>query len=259
MARCCVVIPTYREADSMAALLPQVFAQQAALAAVELWVVVVDDDPAPEERAVWSELQDGYPRLRVLHGAKRGLGIAYQRGFDYALDTLAPDWVMQMDGDGQHDAAMIPALVRACQAPVRAVIGSRFAPGGTTPSFSARRRWASLGGNWLLYRGLGGGAGLPRLADYTSGFRCLEAQALRECLPACRGEGAGGRGYAFQSSLIAAFMLAGQEVAEIPIAFGQRRHGHSKLTARDCWEFVLNVRRLRRRRKAWANSASASG
>src|SRR6185437_14203838 len=154
------------------------------------------------------------------------------------------------------------------QAPVRAVIGSRFAPGGTTPSFSARRRWASLGGNWLLYRGLGGGAGLPRLADYTSGFRCLEAQALRECLPACRGEGAGGRGYAFQSSLIAAFMLAGREVAEIPIAFGQWLMQAGTRTRVD-WTAVMSSRFflsfsaknawLSMTRSAGSGSASAMG
>jgi len=255
MARCCVVIPTFREGETMPTLLARVFAQQAALAPIELWVVAVDDDPVADEVEVWRGLQRAHPRLRVLHGEKRGLGVAYQRGFDFTLETLAPDYVVQMDGDGQHDPAMIPALVRACRAPARAAIGSRFAPGGTTPAFSARRRWASLGGNWLIHRG----TGLPRLRDYTSGFRCLEGGSLRICLNACRGQGAGGRGYAFQSSLIAEFLMTGGGVVEIPIAFGQRRHGRSKLAGRDCWEFLLNIRRLRARRKQCRNTAAASG
>ena len=227
----------------MPTLLPAIFAQQAHLPRHELWVVMVNDDPPGESAEVLDALQKEFARLRVVRGRKRGLGVAYQRGFAYALETLAPQLLVQMDGDWQHDPAALPALVRACAPGVAAVVGSRFAPGGATPAFSWRRRATSHVGNWLIHHL----TGLPHLHDYTSGFRCLDAAALARCLDECRQDKLATRGYAFQSSLITELLLTGAPVVEVPIQFGQRRYGDSKLGGRDYLEFALNLRRLRAR------------
>lgn len=243
MPRCCVVIPTYREALHLTSLLPEVFAQQAQIPSHELWVVVVNDDAPDGSNAVLDGLQAAHPRLQVLHGPKQGLGVAYARGFAHAMATLAPNLLVQMDGDWQHDPRMLPILVRHCAPPVAAVIGSRFAPGGSTPTFSRRRRLTSRIGNGLIHRV----AGLPHLHDYTSGFRCLATGTLANALAALEQDRLAARGYAFQSSLIAELLLGGAGVVEIPIAFGERRHGHSKLGVRDYAEFMRNLGKLRAR------------
>ncbi len=254
MRRCCVVLPAYCEARHLSSLLPALFAQQANLPGDELWVVVVDDD-SPDGTAILVEtLIATHPRLRLLQGAKRGLGEAYQRGFAHARASLAPDLLVQMDADWQHDPAALPGLISACHAPVDIAIGSRFTPGGLTPAFSARRRAVSRAGNRLLH----GWAGLPYLADYTSGFRCLRAELAWQLVERCRQDGLARRGYAFQSSLIAEALLGGARIVEVPIAFGTRRHGRSKLRARDYWEFALNLRRLRRRVRSQPPAAAAT-
>ncbi|MGH3182796.1 MAG: glycosyltransferase, partial [Streptosporangiaceae bacterium] len=136
--RCCVVIPAYNEAEHLPALLAEVFQQQSGIAPYELWVVVVDDNSPDGSDRVLAELSAIYPRLTALHGPKLGLGIAYQRGFAHALEHLRPELLMQMDSDFQHDPKMLPTLVRHCQPGVAAVVGSRFAPGASTPYFSWR-------------------------------------------------------------------------------------------------------------------------
>jgi dolichol-phosphate mannosyltransferase len=67
--------------------------------------------------------------------------------------------------------------------------------------------------------------GLP-YRDLTGGFKCLSATALRaiglETLTA--------KGYAFQIETTFRAARAGLRITEIPIAFGERRHGSSKMS-----------------------------
>lgn len=249
MAVCCVVLPAYCEAANLEGVLEGIFAQAPHMPGVELWALVVDDNSPDGTLALLETLAAQYPRLRWIRGPKQGLGAAYQRGFRWALAKLNPALLVQMDADGQHDPAALPALVRACQAGAGAVVGSRFAPGGATPAFSRRRRWTSRAGSGLIHRL----AMLPRLHDYTSGYRCLEAGVAARALAACERDQLARRGYAFQSSLIAEVLLGGAAVSEVPIQFGVRRHGRSKLQWGDYVEFALNLRRLRRRSRRGAN------
>lgn len=64
------------------------------------------------------------------------------------------------------------------------------------------------------------------------------------------------RGYSFQASLLCELLWNGARIKEIPIVFGERPHGKSKLALRDQCEFVVNLfcLRLRRPRQALANS-----
>lgn len=243
LIRCCIVMPTYREAGHLPELVPEIFAQAALLPIHEIWVLIVDDDSPDDTAAVVAALQSRYPRLLCLRGKKQGLGIAYMRGFRHAMQAVHPQLLVQMDGDSQHEPAALPTLIGLCRDEVTVVIGSRFAPGGTTPAFSRRRRWTSRAGNWLVQRASGG----PRLGDYTSGFRCLDAGLAARALDALAEDDLAGRGYAFQSSLLCEMIWLGARAVELPIVFGQRAHDRSKLTWKDYVEFADNLRRLRRR------------
>src|SRR2546425_10616854 len=126
------------------------------------------------------------------------------------------------------------------------VIGSRFVVGGSTPNFPWHRRWVSILGTRLV-RWFGG---LPPLADCTSGYRCIRADLLARCdfktLPA--------RGYSFQSLLLFELMRNGARVIEVPILFGERKQGESKLSLRDKIEFLVELVRLRRKRASRQSS-----
>lgn len=103
-----------------------------------------------------------------------GIGGAVQAGFKYALER-GYQYVVQLDGDGQHLAEEVPLLLE----PVRAgrcemAIGSRFVDGASAYEGSAVRRFATK----LLSRICGALSG-NRITDATSGFRAYGPRALQ--------------------------------------------------------------------------------
>jgi dolichol-phosphate mannosyltransferase len=173
----------------------------------------------------------------LITGPKRGLGEAYKRGIEDAMKRLSPDIVFEMDADGQHDPGLISLFVYLAEHGFSLVIGSRFAPGGSTPEFSRGRRVMSLVGSWMI-RSLGG---LPRIHDCTSGFRCIKTEVLKKC----NFRFLSTRGYSFQSAALWELLQNGARVIEVPMTFRGRTYGESKLTLRDQVEFLINVVNLR--------------
>ncbi len=247
MKTACIVLPTYNEAANVRVLVPRIFARTSGVSGTEVHVLVIDDGSPDGTQDVIRELMTSHPRLHLLTGRKQGLGVAYQRGFEHALRALRSDFVLQMDADLQHSPDLLPLFLDLADRGYGVVIGSRFAPGGETPEFSAYRRAMSRVGNALV-RWLGG---LPPIHDCTSGYRCIDARALRRCDFSFLAT----RGYAFQTSLLSELLRNGVRPIEVPMRFGERTYGASKLTVRDQLEFLANVLRMRFRRVlAWVRA-----
>ena len=233
----CVLLPTYNEAENVKFVIPKIFTQAGKIPSHELHVLVVDDNSPDRTQDVVSGLMKQYKNLHLISGEKEGLGEAYKRGMAYVRGNLPSDLVFEMDADGQHDAALIPLFVDLANHGFSLVIGSRFAPGGSTPDFSFRRKLISLVGNWMI-RFLGG---LPRIHDCTSGFRCIKTDVLDKCEFGFLST----RGYSFQSSLLVELLRNGAKVIEVPIVFPDRQYGESKLSMQDQVEFLLNIAKIR--------------
>lgn len=235
--RACVILPTYNEAENVNDVIPKIFEQAAEIPTHDLHVLVVDDDSPDGTQRVVCSLMERYENLHLITGPKQGLGEAYKRGINHAMKKLSPDIVFEMDADGQHDPRLIPVFAYLASHDVGLVIGSRFAPGGSTPDFALWRRMISRSGNWMV-RFFGG---LPGIHDCTSGFRCIKA----EILDRCDFRHLSTRGYSFQSSLLCELLKNNANVVEVPMVFHHRAHGESKLTTRDLVEFLVNVAKLR--------------
>lgn len=233
----CIVLPTYNEAGNIPVVIPQIFEQGTKFNSHDLHVLVVDDSSPDGTAEVVREMQKKYKNLHLINGEKNGLGEAYKRGMAHASDQLNAEVIFQMDADLQHDPAMLPLFITLYNFGFTFVIGSRFAPGGTTVNFSFYRTVISRVGNFLI-RVLGG---LPRLNDFTSGYRCIKADLLKKCDL----NHLSTRGYSFQTSLAFELLRNGAKVLEIPIIFREREHGASKLAFRDQFEFVINLARIR--------------
>ncbi len=138
-----------------------------------------------------------------------------------------------MDSDLQHDPASLPDLVAPLDDRADLVIGSRYVPGGSTPDWSWYRLWLSKGGS--LYARLLLGIGVR---DATAGFRALTGADLlsRIDLDAVHADG-----YGFQIEMTYQTKNAGGDIAEVPIRFGDRVRGSSKMSGRIVVEALLLV------------------
>lgn len=228
-----IVLPTYEEADNLAALVSELLAL-----AAPLGVIVVDDDSRDGTAEIADRLAAGDSRVEVIHRrGERGLGSAYLRGFRAALERGA-DAVISMDCDFSHDPASVPSLLAV--APQRGVvIGSRYIPGGSIVGWSAYRRVLSRSANAFAHALMH----LPA-RDCTSGFR-LYRRSVIEAIP---WDSIRSTGYSFLvETLYWACRQPGTQVVETPICFRDRQRGKSKLGWQEAVQGALNLLRLRLR------------
>lgn len=233
MKKIVVVIPTYNEAENIAAVLSAVLAQP-----LDLEAVVVDDaSPDGTAEAVRRfALRDPRARL-LLRTGRRGRGLAGREGFLWALERGA-DGVVEMDGDGSHNPADLPRFVAAAEAGAAVVVGSRFLPGGGAVGRGGGRSALSRLARAYLRFVLG-----VRLTDPTSGYRLFTRSALQAISPA---------------TLRAVDPFTVTEVLyrchrsrlplqEIPILFRDREKGESKLRSSILIKYFFRVLLLRLR------------
>ena len=161
-------------------------------------VLVVDDGSRDESAAV--ARQAGAEVLR--HARRRGKGKALRSGADLAIARGASH-ILTMDGDGQHDAREIPALLAAAHAAPRAIIvGARLrAPDAIPAGRRAAQAVAGFALNWL--------AGTA-IRDTQSGFRIYPAGLFRE-VPLRRG------GFVLESEALLEGRRAGYEIREVAV------------------------------------------
>lgn len=162
--RIIAIVPAYNEAAS----LPHVV-RDLRSGSLGIDIAVIDDGSKDDTSAIARRLGVAVVTLPF----NLGIGGAHQTGFQYAVEW-GYDIAVQFDGDGQHLAREIPALI----APIEAggadvVVGSRFAIKEHGYCGGRTRR---AGGVMLstLIRLLSGHV----YTDVTSGFRALNARAL---------------------------------------------------------------------------------
>lgn len=232
-----VVLPTYDEAENLAAIVAAIVPVMREAAGRDGFRVLVVDDNSPDGTGRIADVLAGKaPELQVLHRAAReGLGPAYLAGFATALAGGATH-VIEMDADFSHEPHDLPRLLEAAQ-DADLVLGSRYVEGGVVADWGMARRLISRGGSAYARRILG-----LEIRDLTGGFKCFRREVLEGIdLPTVRSHG-----YAFQVELTYRAVRAGFRVREIPIVFRDRRLGRSKMSWRIAAEAMLLVPRLRR-------------
>jgi glycosyltransferase involved in cell wall biosynthesis len=206
--------------------------------------MLVVDDGSPDGTADVAEhsgAKIGEGRVVVLRRARKsGLGTAYREGFRWGL-AAGHDALIQMDSDFQHDPASLPELIAPLSQGADMVIGSRYTAGGSIPeTWPWHRRQLSRWGNRYASAVLGLG-----VRDATAGYRAHRADAIaRLDLDAIRADG-----YGFQVEITYRTRQAGGVIVEVPIQFGERLHGESKMSSRIIAEaFVMVTKRAVRDR-----------
>lgn len=231
--RVLVIVPTYNEAENIAALIREVRNLD-----IDPEVLIIDDNSPDGTANIVKTIMERDPKVHLIERPKKmGLGSAYITGFKWALDRKF-DVVVEMDADFSHDPKDIKRLVENLEN-CDAVIGSRYVKGVSVVNWPISRLLLSYFAN-LYARVITG----VKIRDLTSGFKAIKA----ECLRVINLDGIKSDGYAFQIELHFNLWFKGFKVCEIPIIFVERRAGKSKLNKGIIWEAFWMVLRLGLRR-----------
>ena len=230
-----LILPTFDEAENIAAIVAAARAVLARAAPGDHRILVVDDGSPDGTGEIADRLATESDEVEVLHRTVReGLGPAYLAGFARALEGGA-EFVMEMDSDFSHDPADLERLLAAA-GEADLVLGSRYVPGGGVTDWGRVRRLVSRGGSWYARTVLG-----LDVRDLTGGLKCFRREVLEAIdLPSVRS-----RGYAFQVELTHRAVRQGFSVVELPIVFRDRELGRSKMSWRIAGEAALLVPQLR--------------
>ena len=159
------VVPAYNEAETVATVVRGLREQ-----APNFDVLVIDDGSTDST----GEIARRQGAVVVRHPFNLGIGGAVQSGFVYAKEN-GYDYMVQVDGDGQHKPQEIRTLIAAMRKDptLDMVCGSRFlSPDHGYPAPISRRTGIHIFA-FLLSRIIG-----QRVSDPTSGFRLYNRRAI---------------------------------------------------------------------------------
>lgn len=225
-----VIVPTYNERDNVAELVARA---AAALHGHDAEILFVDDSTDDTASEVERVAADAPLPVRVIHRDDNtgGLGGAVAVG----LRAAASDLCIVMDGDLQHPPELLPALVsRHDEGGVDVVAASRYIGGGDTSGLGTAMRFGvSRAATWLTKAMFP--IRLSRSTDPMTGFFLVDRTRIEL-------DGLRPQGFKILLEILARNDL---RIAEVPMAFAERRHGTSKASMRQGATFVAHLTRLR--------------
>ena len=204
--RVLIIIPAYNEADSIEYAVQKVIEQG-------FDYLVVNDGSQDETLAICQS--NGYNVLNLPRNL--GIGGAVQAGHMYAFEH-GYDIDIQFDGDGQHDAAYLNALVDSIARGADIAIGSRYLEDtdGFKSTFMRRVGIAWLSAWIRLFRN-------TRITDPTSGFRACGKRAIELFCSTYPYD------YPEPESIVTA-LGHGLTVNEVPVVMHERQGGQSSIS-----------------------------
>jgi glycosyltransferase involved in cell wall biosynthesis len=214
-----ILIPAYNEAGAVGGVVTEV---RAVMPGVP--VLVVDD--CSGDATVPRAKEAGARVLQLPHHL--GLGGCVQAGYRLAFE-LGYEYVIRVDGDGQHDPRDIPTILKALEREgCEMVIGSRFV-NGKGPSFGALRSAGILFFRAVLRPILG-----KSVSDPTSGFVGVNRTAL----------GLFSRSFPLEYPEIEALVVLQRRrfrFVEVPCHMRPRQAGRSSITAVKSLYYIVHV------------------
>ena len=220
-----IVVPTFREAANIPSLVRRVSAAASNWPA-EWELILVDDDSNDGSEAIAAEWGRRFPvRMVTRRGTTRDLSLSVLHGMRLARF----DRLVVMDADLSHPPEQIIDLLAALDADCDMVVGSRYvSEAQVDPVWSRARALLSRAGTLMA-------CPLAECRDPMSGFFATDRRVLPDL------DELHPLGYKIALELMARGRL---RVREVPIRFGDRSRGKSKLNWRTSLNFLRHLCRL---------------
>ncbi len=224
-----IVIPTYKEADSIEEVLRR--SGTALAQSGEEYELIVVDDNSGDGTAELAEKLSGEFHVRVLRRAGRqGLATAVVDGWKIARGDL----LGVIDADLQHPPEILNQLAAALRrSGADLAVASRYIAGGGTSDWEFVRRVISSGATHLAASVLP--LKLSAVSDPMSGMFVVRAAAIA-------GADLSPLGYKILLEVLAKGRIG--HVVEVPYEFEERTRGSSKLGLRQYGEYLAHLVRL---------------
>ena len=235
-----VVIPTYNEVENISKLVPILVDELQQFAHHEFHILVVDGNSPDGTGEAVEDFGKKHTNVHLLREKeKAGLGAAYIYGFKHAINELGAEAVVEMDADFQHDPKDLSRMIRAFDEGADYVLGSRYTKGGSIPKdWAFYRKFLSVGGNVFSKVVLG----IFNVNDFTTGFKISRVKGFVDRLDL---DNINSSGFAYKIDLLHRMHRLKAKIVEVPITFGLRDRGDSKMerdNALDSLRVVLLLR-----------------
>ncbi|MDH5172795.1 MAG: glycosyltransferase family 2 protein [Gammaproteobacteria bacterium] len=209
-----IVIPAKNEEEGLAKFLPALRELYP-----EVEVIVVDDGSTDSTVQV---CRDAGVTV-ISHPYSKGNGAAIKTGARAAKG----DFIVFMDGDGQHDPAEIERLLYRVEEGYDLVVGARsgLAAQASIARWSANSMYNRLA-SWMVNR---------EIPDLTSGFRCVNRRKFLDFLYLLP------NGFSYPTTSTMAFFRAGYSVGFVPITVSPRLGSSHINILRDGVRFFLII------------------
>ena len=234
-----IIVPILNERDNVE---PLVAALDRVLGGFAAEILFVDDWSQDGSADVVTRLARARPDIRLIRRfGRRGLASAVIEGM---LATTA-DIVAVMDGDLQHDEAILPEMIRTiARGEGDVAIASRYRAGGSCGEWAQDRALLSRVATRLAHGVIG-----HEVSDPLSGFFAMRRELAVTLVPRLSGGG-------FKILLeMLASVPASVVVREFPYRFRNRTAGESKLGGGVAFDFLRLLARQGARRLLGARPA----
>ena len=216
-----IVIPVYNEEKSLPHFLPELLET----CQTKKWeLIFVNDGSSDHSAAILAEHAANFPNVKVLHHkVNRGYGGALKTG----LSSAGSQYVVTMDGDGQHRISDIESMLDfATKKDADLLIGSRI-------EMEHRSLYRELG-KWLI-RGFTRMLVPLQVKDLNSGFKLYRTELAQQYLHLCPDS------MAFSDVITLLFVNQGHLVLEVPISVKKRIGGSSSISTQTAFLTLIEI------------------
>ncbi len=229
-----VIIPTYKEKENIENIIRYVFGLP-----TDFHILVIDDNSPDGTAEIVKSLMTKYPDqlFMIQREGKLGLGTAYLRGFEWALENNY-QYIFEMDADFSHNPNDLIRLHEACVNGADLAVGSRYVSGINVVNWPLGRVLMSYFASKYVRFVTG-----MNVQDATAGFVCYTNKVLKT-IPF---DQVRMKGYGFQIEMKFTAWKYKFKIKEVSIVFTDRKEGTSKMSGGIFSEALFGVMKMKLR------------